>query len=276
MKYSCIKKEVEKAVAQANFCLRPDVKKALKKAYASEKVLKAKTALGWILDNAGIAEKESIALCQDTGLPVVFIEAGKKMRISGGLIAAVEKGIEAGYRKNSLRPSIVDPLDRCRPSYKGMAYHIDFFSAGRKLKITILPKGFGSENKSRLKMFNPTAEPEEIENFITEAVKEAGAQSCPPFVIGVGVGGTCDSALMEAKRALLIRIDKPNPDRKLDRMEKRIFKKVNSLGIGPMGLGGKCTALAVRIRKIPTHIAGLPVGVNISCHALRSSVVELE
>jgi fumarate hydratase subunit alpha len=276
MKYSSVKKEVEKAVAQANFCLRPDVKKALKNAYVNEKVPKAKKALGWILDNARIAKEEKIAICQDTGLPVVFIEAGGDSEVSGRLISTIEKGVESGYRKNFLRPSMVDALDRSKPSYKGIVYHVNFSPKNKGLKITILPKGFGSENKSKLKMFNPTVELEEIEDFIVEAAKEAGAQSCPPFVIGVGIGGTCDSALLEAKRALLERLDSSNSDKKLNRMEKKILSKVNSLEIGPMGLGGKCTVLAVKIRKIPTHIAGLPVGINISCHALRSSVVELK
>lgn len=270
-----LKKQVEKTVAEANFCLRLDVEKLLKKVYRAEQNKKAKRALGWILENAKVARKENLAICQDTGLAVIFIEVGRDRKVSLSLIKAIKKGVEAGYRKNYLRPSIVDPLKRGKSSYRGVLCHLDFNSNIKGIKITIFPKGFGSENKSQLKMFNPTAGFREIEDFVIEAVKKAGPEGCPPFVVGVGIGGTSDEALLLAKKALLERIDKPNPDKFLNKLEKRLLKKINFLKIGPMGLGGKTTALAVKIKKAPTHIAGLPVGVNISCHALRSGVVKL-
>ena len=270
-----VKKEVEKAVAKASFELRADVAKLLKVSLESEKKKQAKQALKWILKNASIAEAEGIAICQDTGLPVVFIEAGGDIKVSASLIEAIKTAVANGYRKNYLRPSMVDPLLRGKSSYLGMIYHLDFFPKQKGLKITIFPKGFGSENKSALKMFNPTVNLKQIEDFIVESVKIAGPESCPPFVVGVGIGGTSDTALLLAKKALLERVGGPNREKSLNSLEKKILKRINALGIGPMGLGGKCTALAVRIKKTPTHIAGLPVGVNISCHALRSATIKL-
>ncbi|MDD5583839.1 MAG: fumarate hydratase [Candidatus Omnitrophica bacterium] len=270
-----IKKQVEQLVGAANFDLRFDVLHLLQKAYRLEKNVKAKDALGWILENAKIAHRESLALCQDTGLPVVFIEAGKDIPISFALLKAIEQGVATGYARNYLRASIVDPLKRGTPSFVGVTSHVEFSSAHKGLKITIFPKGFGSENKSQLKMFNPTAGLKEIENFIIEAVRRAGPEACPPFVVGIGIGGTSDGSLLLAKKALLEKIDKSNQDKTLRLMEQRLLKKINSLNIGPMGLGGKCTALAVKIKTAPTHIAGLPVGINISCHALRSATMYL-
>jgi len=275
MNFEKLKKEIEKAVAKASFNLRTDVAGLLKLGLASEKKKQAKQALNWILDNAKIAKAEQLPICQDTGLPVVFIEAGRDIKVSASLIEVIKAAVTNGYKKNCLRPSVVDPLLRGKPSYSGMIYHLDFSVKQKGLKITIFPKGFGSENKSALKMFNPTASFEQIEDFIIESVKAAGPESCPPFVIGVGIGGTSDSALLLAKKALLGRIDKPNSDKLLNSLEKRLLKRINTLGIGPMGLGGKCSSLAVKIKKLPTHIAGLPVGVNISCHALRSAVVRI-
>jgi len=276
MNIAKVKKEVEKAVAKASFKLRSDVAKLLKAGLRSEKKKEAKQALKWILENAGIAEAQRIAICQDTGLPVVFIEAGGDIKVSASLIEAIKAAVADGYRKNYLRPSVVDPLLRGKSSYLGMIYHLDFSPKQKGLKITIFPKGFGSENKSALKMFNPTVSFKQIEDFIVESVKAAGPESCPPFVIGVGIGGTSDEALLLAKKALLERVDKPNREKSLNNLEKKLLKRINALGIGPMGLGGKCTALAVKIKKTPTHIAGLPVGVNISCHALRSAAIRIK
>jgi len=275
MNFERVEKDIEPAVAQASFFLRKDVLKLLKRAYALEKKKKAKQAIGWILENADIAAKESLALCQDTGLPVVFIEAGSDVDVSASLVEAIKKGVEAGYRKNSLRASMVDPLKRKSPSYKGGIYHLEF-SGGKGLKVTVFPKGFGSENKSKLKMFNPTASIGQIEDFVVKCVKDAGPQSCPPFIVGLGIGGTSDEALLLAKKSLLSDISKSNPDKQLREIEKRLLKKINSLKIGPMGLGGNNTCLGVKIKKAPTHIAGLPVGVNISCWALRSKEVNLK
>ena len=276
MNIAKVKKEVEKAVAKASFNLRADVAKLLKVSLRNEKKKQAKQALGWIAENARIAATEGIAICQDTGLPVVFIEAGADAKVSASLIEAIKDAVADGYRKNYLRSSVVDPLLRGKSSYLGMIYHLDFFPKQKGLKITIFPKGFGSENKSALKMFNPTASSKQIEDFVVESVKAAGPESCPPFVVGVGIGGTSDTALLLAKKALLERVDRSNRDKSLNILEKRMLTRINALGIGPMGLGGKCTALAVKIKKTPTHMAGLPVGVNISCHALRSAAIKIK
>ncbi|MBU2045087.1 MAG: fumarate hydratase [Candidatus Omnitrophica bacterium] len=268
-----LKNQVEKAVARASFNLRPDVKKLLKRAYRFEKNTRARKALGWILENARIAEKEKLAICQDTGLPIIFIEAGKDVNLSGRLIREIEKAVESGYRKNCLRPSSTEPLIR-KASYQGVIFHVEFSNA-KGLWITIFPKGFGSENKSQLKMFKPTVSIAEIEEFVVSAAKEAGPESCPPFIVGVGIGGTSDKALLLAKKALIGKVDRPNSDKVLNGLEKRLFKKINSLNIGPMGFSGKTTCLSVKVKKAPTHIAGLPVGVNISCHALRSATIKV-
>ena len=268
-----VKKEVEKAVAKANFSLREDVARLLEASANREKNKPAKQALSWILKNAKIAGEEKIAICQDTGLPIVFIEAGERIKVTSSLVNAISSAVCAGYQKNYLRPSAVDPLLRGKSTYEGVIYHFDFSSKQKGLKITLFPKGFGSENKSRLRMFNPTVNFAEIEKFIIESVKNAGPESCPPFVVGVGIGGTSDTALLLAKKALLKRADKPNLDKSLNILEERLLKKINTLGIGPMGLGGKCTCLAVKIKKAATHIAGLPIGINISCHALRSATI---
>ena len=268
--------KIEKMVAKASFSLRDDVVRLIKRAYAKETKTRAKKALKWILDNAQIAASQNLAICQDTGFPVVFIESSRKLNVSASLIDTIEKGIESGYRKNYLRPSVVDPIKRAGSSYKGMLYHLDFSPKVKNLKLTIFPKGFGSENKSMLKMFNPTVGLSNIEDFVVDCVRKAGPEACPPFVVGVGVGGTADYALLLAKKALLRKIDEPNSDKELKILEKNILKKINALGIGPMGFGGKATALAVKIKKSPTHIAGLPVGVNISCHALRSATIRIK
>jgi fumarate hydratase subunit alpha len=270
-----LKKKTEQLAAQANFCLRKDVLRLLQRAYLSERNKEAKQALSWILENAKIAKKEKLAICQDTGLPVLIIEAGRGAGISCELIESIKKGIEGGYKRNYLRPSLVEPLKRGKPSYRGIISHVEVNPKIKGLRITLLPKGFGSENKSCLRMFNPTAMLEEIENFIIESVKKAGPESCPPFVVGIGIGGTSDYALLLAKKALLGKIDVSNPNIFLNSLEKRLLRKINALNIGPMGFGGKYTALAVKIKTAPTHIAGLPVGINISCHALRSAAITI-
>ena len=270
-----LKKEIESLVAKANFVLREDVHALLESAYYVEKNKKAKTALWWILENANTARAEKIAICQDTGLPVVFLEIGRDINVTSSLIDVIKEGVEFGYKNNYLRPSIVDPCEREMSSYKGIIYHLDFCCEIKGLKVTIFPKGFGSENKSQLKMFNPTVSFDEIEEFIVDTVRKAGPESCPPFVIGLGVGGTADRALLLAKKALLSDVSKSNPNKMLNVLEKKLLKKINSLKIGPMGMGGNTTCLAVKIKKSFTHIAGLPVGINISCHALRSATLNI-
>ena len=263
-------KKIESVVAElavaANLFLRKDVLAALKKAYLRERNLRAKKILKAVIDNAVYAKKEKLAICQDTGLPIVFLEIGQDVHIQGALNAAVNRGLESGYKKAFLRKSIVkDPLLRGASGFSPCLIHIDIV-AGNKLKITVLPKGFGCENKSQLKMLKPTADIREIKDFIIRSVKDAGPDACPPYIIGVGIGGTADYAGVLAKKALLRKISPRN-----SKLEKELLRQINKTGIGPMGLGGINTALAVHLKTFPTHIAGLPVSVNISCHALRSA-----
>ncbi len=270
-------KEITRAVTQlclkANFSLSAPVLRSLKAAYRSEKMPRAKAALGMIIKNAGIAQKEKIALCQDTGMPVVFLEIGRDLHIKGDLNKAVNRGVFLGYKKGFFRESIVaDPLKRGKSSYYGSVMHVSI-TGGSRMKITVMPKGFGCENKSLLNMFLPTAEANKIKDFIVEAVKLAGPDACPPYTVGVGIGGTADHAAFLAKKALLR--NGPSSKAVVRAMEKELLSKINKLRIGPMGLGGGHTCLAVNVETYPTHIAGLPVAVNISCHALRSATLTL-
>jgi len=265
-----ITRAVTELVRKASFFLRGDVLSALEKSYAAETNKKAKTILKAILDNAAYARKHNLAICQDTGLAIVFIQIGRDVMVRGDLKAAINKGIDQGYRKYYLRNSIVGhPLQREKPGFSPCIMHTDIVK-GNKIKLTLLPKGFGCENKSQLKMFKPTASIEEIKEFIIKTVKEAGHDACPPYVVGVGIGGTADYSGLMAKKALLRKIASGS-----SKLEKDLLKRINKTGIGPMGLGGMNTALAVHIQTHPTHIAGLPVSVNISCHALRSASVTL-
>ena len=254
---------------KANLNLRKDVLDLLKKSNAHEKSKRAKEALEAIIKNARIAKMERLAICQDTGMPVVFIEVGQEIKINGDLRSAVNAGVELGYRKAYLRNSIVPcPITRGEAKFSPVVIHTEIVR-GNKIKIIVLPKGFGSENKSQLKCFKPTASEEEIKRFIVDSVKLAGADACPPYVVGVGIGGTADYACLLAKKALLGNLSRLNSP------EKELLREINKLKIGPMGLGGQVTALAVKIMTYPTHIAGLPVAVNISCHALRSAKGEI-
>jgi fumarate hydratase subunit alpha len=265
-----ITQAVTDLIKRANFFLRNDVLSALRKAYAVERNTRAKTILKAILDNAVYASKRKLAICQDTGLPVVFIQVGQNVLIRGDLKAAINKGVGEGYKKYSLRNSIArDPLNRRKPGFSPCIIHTEIVR-GDKIKMTLLPKGFGCENKTQLKMFKPTADIEEIKKFIIQAVKDAGPDACPPYVVGVGIGGSADYCGTMAKKALLRRISS-----KSTKLERDLLKRINKSGIGPMGLGGKNTVLAVHVQMHPTHIAGLPVSVNISCHALRSASVVL-
>ncbi len=270
IKTAKITEAVIELVKRANFSLRRDVLSILSSAYRIEINKQAKKILKAILDNAAYAKKNNLAICQDTGFPIVFIEVGIDVKIKGDLKAAINKGIKEGYKKYSLRNSIIkDPLLRGKSQFYPPIIHIDIVG-GSKVKIMFLPKGFGCENKSQLKMFKPTADIEEIKEFIVDVVKNAGPDACPPYFIGVGIGGTADYACIMAKQALLINVTKKN-----SKLEEDLLRQINKSGIGPMGLGGKITALAVKIKKYPTHIAGLPVSVNISCHALRGATVTL-
>jgi len=270
-------REITKATAvlciKANLHLRSDVYQALKKAFGSEKNKRAKRILKSLIENADYAKDLNLAICQDTGLPYVFVKLGQDVKISGGdLVRAINRGIEIGYKKGCLRNSVIShPLKRASGcGFSPAVVHIDIVR-GRGLELAVLPKGFGSENKSQVRMFRPTESIESVCKFIASVAREAGASACPPFVIAVGIGGGMDQAALLAKKALLHPLNKRNKDLLLARLERDLLKRINRLNIGPMGLGGKTTCLGVNIQTHSTHIAGLPVAVNISCHALRSA-----
>ncbi len=269
-----IRLAVSGACRRAGFLLRKDVSTALAVAYRSEKRPLARRILKAVMENARLARIRQLAICQDTGMPIVFLEIGQDVRIKGGLNRAVNQGVSDGYRLSFLRDSIVsDPLTRSKPAYSPAVIHTEIVS-GSKIRVTVLPKGFGCENKSQLKMFNPTAGIEEIQRFVVEAVRAAGPDACPPYVVGVGIGGTSDYAVLMAKKALLRSVLPGKRSSGLaGKLERELLKRINKLKIGPMGLGGRTSALAVNVATYPTHIAGLPVAVNISCHALRSASV---
>ncbi|MDD5730821.1 MAG: fumarate hydratase [Candidatus Omnitrophica bacterium] len=261
---------VKDLCVKANVFLAKEMLNRLRSAHSAEKNSSAKRIIEAIIKNAGIAAKEGFAICQDTGMPCVFVEIGQDVRIEGDFKKAINKGIDQGYKEASLRSSVIkDPLKRGKPGYTPAVIHTEI-TGGSKLKLTVLPKGFGCENKAQLKMFNPTVKIDQVREFIIGVVKNAGPDACPPYVVGIGVGGTADYAMLLAKKALLKKIGRP-----LTGLERRLLKEINKLNIGPMGLGGKNTCLSVNIETYPTHIAGLPVAVNISCHALRSATAVL-
>lgn len=262
---------------QANTNLRRDVYRALTVSLSRENNRRARRILRALLENADCARKFKLAVCQDTGLAQIFVEMGQGVQICGGdFLKAINKGIEQGYRKGGFRNSVIaHPLKRkTTPGFSPGVVHLEMVK-GRHLEFTVLPKGFGSENKTALEMFNPTEGIDKIRDFVVWKVKEAGPDACPPFIIGVGIGGGSDQAALLAKKALLRPINRRNPDRLLANLEKELLDKINQLGIGPIGLGGRATCLGVNILTCPTHIAGLPVAVNISCHALRSATRRL-
>lgn len=261
---------------QANTVLRADVKKALCKARACEKNRNAKFILNALIENYKIAEKDCTPICQDTGITVIFAEVGQQARIKGDLGKAINEGVAAGYKKGYLRKSIVkDPVLRGNTGTNTPAIIYYDFLPGKNLKLTILPKGFGSENKSKLFMLNPTATREEIINAVISAVKEAGPDACPPYMLGVGIGGDAGKAVFLAKKALTLSIGFWGENAYYRKLAGDIYKKGNTLNIGPLGARGKSTLLGVNILTFPTHIAGLPVAVNFSCHVLRSASATL-
>ena len=257
---------------KANIDLRPDVKKAIKSSIKKERNKSSKDALRLLIMNSNIARENRIPICQDTGATVVFMEIGQNVKIKGSLKKAVTKGVRDGYVKGYLRKSIVaSPISRINTNDNTPPVLHTSVVAGKNIKIWVMPKGFGSENKSSIRMLNPNDGQEAIIDFVVETVKKAGAEACPPLVLGVGIGGTFDYAAYLAKKALLKPIDKKNADKLLASLEQKIFNAVNKLNIGPMGLGGRTTVLGVNISSYATHIAGLPVAVNVNCHATRSA-----
>jgi len=257
---------------KANIFLRSDLLNGLKKALRAETDLRAKNILKTLIENADIAKNKRLPICQDTGMALLFCEIGQQAYISGDIDKAINDGVKKGYAKGFLRKSVVgDPLLRKNTDTNTPSVIHYSFIKGDKVKLTLLPKGFGSENASRTCMLNPTDTEEEILEFVQDVVASKGKDACPPLVIGIGIGGTLDKAASLSKEALLLPITKSNSKKHLSRLEKRILEKINQTGIGPAGIGGKTTCLGVNILDFPTHIAGVPVAINISCHALRSA-----
>ncbi|MBO5542304.1 MAG: fumarate hydratase [Acholeplasmatales bacterium] len=270
-----ITKEVSRLCIEAATYIENDVLSCLKKAMNNEDGL-AKEILSQIIENDELATKENVPMCQDTGITVVFVEIGNEVHINGDIYDAINKGISDGYTKGYLRKSVVkSPLNRVntKDNTPGII-HIKFVM-GDKLKITICPKGAGSENMSKVKMLVPADGIQGIKKFVLDTVKEAGGRPCPPLVVGVGIGGDIEKAGLIAKEALLRPTDDESSDPDANKLEKELYKELNDLRVGPMGLGGKTTALAVKVNLYPCHIASLPVAVNIQCHASRHKVVIL-
>ena len=262
---------VKKLFIEANTILGDDVVQALRSALASEESATGKQVLEKMIENANIACREKMPICQDTGLAVVFIEVGQDAHIVGGdLRTAIEEGVRLAYAEGFLRKSVCDPFTRKNTEDNTPAIiHIDIVE-GNRLKIIAMPKGGGSENMSAAQMLVPAAGSEGIKKFVVEKVAHAGANPCPPVIIGVGIGGSLEEACILAKKALLRPVGEKNKrDERLAQMEKELYKSINDLGIGPGGLGGRISALAVNVEMMPCHIASLPVAVNIQCHVAR-------
>lgn len=262
---------------EANHMLTPDMQKALECAVTDEKSPIGQKVLGQLQDNLQIAQEDTIPICQDTGMAVVFLEIGQDVHFEGGsLTDAINEGVRQGYVDGYLRKSVVkDPLIRENTKDNTPAViHYDLVP-GDKVKITVAPKGFGSENMSRIFMLKPADGIEGVKNAILTAVKDAGPNACPPMVVGVGIGGTFEKCALLAKKALTRPVDERSSIPYVKELEEEMLATINRLGIGPGGLGGSTTALAVNIDTYPTHIAGLPVAVNICCHVNRHCVREL-
>lgn len=268
--------EVTKALSrlcqEANFFLPDDVLSILKQTRQSEESPLGKQTLDQILDNAKLAQEEEMAICQDCGVAVVYLEVGQDVHVTGGdLYEAVEEGVRQGYEQGYLRKSMVSQPFSARVNTKDntpAVIHTDIVP-GDKLKIIVMPKGGGSENMSRLFMLTPAQGRQGIIDSVVQAVDEAGSNPCPPVIVGVGIGGNAEKAMSLAKKALLREVGKNNPDPEVAEVEKELMQRINSLGIGPQGFGGRTTALGVHIEVFPAHIASLPMAVNLQCHAAR-------
>lgn len=276
IKAEAVTEAVAALCVRANNHLPPDVQAALEKAQKTEPWPLARETLGLLRRNLDLALEQDLPICQDTGMACVFVELGQEVHIAGDFEAAVNEGVRRGYGEGYLRKSIVaDPLRRANTGDNTPAALTLRLVPGDALRITVAPKGFGSENMSRLAMLKPSDGAEGVERFVLETARLAGPNPCPPMVLGVGIGGSFDKVACLAKKALLRPLDTPNPDPYYAEMEARLLADVNALGTGPQGFGGATTALGLAIETAPTHVAGLPVAVNVSCHATRRATAEL-
>lgn len=262
---------VAELCVKANTVLPEDLQDCLRCAQASEENQLGKAILGDITENFAFAQEKGLPICQDTGMAVIFLEVGQEVHFVGGdVMDAINAGVRKGYLDGKLRCSVVrDPIRRGNTGDNTPAIVHTKLVAGDEVKVTVAPKGFGSENMSRMKMFTPAASQQDIEDFIVSCVLEAGSNPCPPVVVGVGLGGDFESCALAAKEALCRPVSQRNGDEFYREMEERLLARLNALDIGPQGFGGKATALNVAIEARPTHIAGLPCGVNMGCHVTR-------
>lgn len=266
---SAITETVARLCVEANRHLPQDVRDCIACAREQETWAAAQEILDRIRENYQIADRDEVAICQDTGMACVFLEIGQEVHINGDLRTAVDEGVRQGYRQY-LRKSVVrDPLDRVNTGDNTPAMLYTELVPGDGLKITVAPKGFGSENMSQIRMLKPSDGLQGVKDFILKVVEDAGPNPCPPIVVGVGLGGTFDKAALLAKKALMRPLNVRSEDPFYRALEEELLEKINGLGIGPQGFGGRTTALAVNIETLPTHIAGLPVAVNINCHVTR-------
>ena len=274
---SKIADEVARLSMEANFELEEDVENSIREALEKEESPVGKEILNQLLENSRIAREERLPICQDTGLAVIFVEMGQDVHITGGAFEeAVNEGVRRGYTEGFLRKSVLeDPLRRKNTGDNTPAIIHMRMVPGDKLKLWVVPKGGGSENMSRIAMLKPADGAEGIKNFVVESVRVASANPCPPVVVGVGIGGSFELCALNAKRALLREIGSKHEDPFYAEMEAELLERINNLGIGPQGLGGRVTALAVHIVASPCHIASLPVAVNLNCHAARHKYIEL-
>jgi len=267
-----IKNKVKELFLKANYYINPDLMQQLKKSLEEENSPIGKYVLQMIIENNKIASREEVPICQDTGLAVIFVEVGQEVHlVDGDFAEAINQGVKEAYQEGYLRKSVVDDpvFERKNTKTNTPAIIYTDIVPGDKIKLLVTPKGFGSENMSAIAMLKPADGEKGIIDFVVETVKKAGPNPCPPTIIGVGIGGTIDKAMVIAKKAIVRKINQPNKNSKYAALEKEILTKLNNLGIGPAGLGGNITSLAVHIDYLPTHIAGLPVAVNVCCHAAR-------
>ncbi len=265
-----IRDTVARLCIKANRALSPDMERAVRAAAETEPWPLARNVLGTLCQNLDAAARTGLPICQDTGMAVVFADVGQDVHIEGDFEAAVHAGVAKGYTEGYLRKSVVaDPIRRGNTGDNTPAVLYTRLVPGEQVRLTVAPKGFGSENMSRIAMLKPSDSEEGVKRFVVDAVRAAGPNPCPPIVVGVGIGGTFEGCALLAKRALLRSVGSHHPDEYYAAMERELLQKINALGIGPQGFGGKTTALHLAIETFPTHIAGLPVAVNISCHVTR-------